>query len=78
MSTAEKSDGLLDRLIGWLAPGWAWRRSQFREALRQQQEDAAPRRPDGGGWIRWEDSPLNPERATTQATLREKPREWTW
>ncbi|HWQ56813.1 MAG TPA: hypothetical protein VN442_24210 [Bryobacteraceae bacterium] len=74
-----KPTGWLERFILWLAPGWAYRRAQYREALRQEHKPEEPRRrPDDGGWVRWEDSPINPERRAVPATAREEPRRWTW
>ncbi|MGE5644151.1 MAG: hypothetical protein ACM336_00025 [Acidobacteriota bacterium] len=55
----------LDRLIEMISPAWAYRRHAYREALRQANEtDAAPLRPDGGGWmpLNHPDNPLNPDR----------------
>jgi hypothetical protein len=53
---------VIDRIIAALSPAWAWRRQQFREALRQAQETEEPRRPDGGGWmpLNHPNNPLNP------------------
>lgn len=69
----------LDRVIAWLSPAWAYRRAQFREALRQGQEAEAPRRQSHDtGWVRWDQSPLNPERVVAPPVAQDQRRRWTW
>lgn len=70
----------IDRLIAAIAPAWAYRRQQFREALRAANEQEEPRRrPDDSGWIRLDhpNNPLNPERAVEPCESPRR-RQWTW
>lgn len=52
----------LDKVIEYFAPNWAYRRAQFRAALKQGQQPAEPRR-DEGRWMGIDDerNPLNPD-----------------
>lgn len=79
--TGYDNDGLLERLIRWLSPAWAYRRAQFREALRLCEEAEQPRRrSDDGGWLRLDDpnNPLNPDRITPPRQAEPERRRWTW
>ena len=73
----------LERFIRGLSPAWACRRAQFREALRQMQENGSAsgrRQSDHSGWTRLEDpnNPLSPERLDGQSGDRDRRRQWFW
>jgi hypothetical protein len=71
---------LLDRLIETIAPRWAFKRQQYRDALRLLEEPPERRRPrDNEGWVRLED-PANPLCPTRVTELRDssRRRSWTW
>ena len=52
----------LDKAIAYCSPAWAYKRRQYRAALKQAQQPVEPRRPDRGGWVGIDDerNPLNP------------------
>lgn len=73
--------GWLERLLQWLAPRLAYRRRQFREALRQEQEHREPlRQPEGGGWMRIDDpaNPINRRPVAAPKAWLDERRRWTW
>jgi hypothetical protein len=69
--------GWLDKLIEYVAPSWAYRRAQFRQALRQAQQPAEPRR-DEGRWMAITDerNPLNPDALQRARAERLAGRRW--
>jgi hypothetical protein len=79
----KKMANIIDRLIRFIAPGWAYRRQRFRQALRADTELPAQRRPrDDEGWVPWSESPWNPDRrlqnSSEQRAVWPAPRPWTW
>jgi hypothetical protein len=61
-----------------LSPAWAFRREQFRQALKQTTEPPTPRRNDRDGWIsiNHPDNPLNADNVTRVRAERMASKRW--